>query len=83
MVRLEVLDRGPGVPGTSGAYRIRSESDRETFLSGKEAPRRGLGLEIARGLAAASGGDVSLMARTGGGTIARLDLPAAPEPVEP
>jgi len=39
---------------------------------------RGLGLEIARSLSAASGGKLELEAREGGGTIARVTLPAAP-----
>lgn len=38
---------------------------------------RGLGLEIARGLTEASGGRFSLENRTGGGAVARVDLPAA------
>lgn len=55
-VRVEVLDRGPGVPrGLNG----------------------GLGLEIATGLARACGGAVTLAPRPGGGTIARLVVPAA------
>jgi two-component system sensor histidine kinase KdpD len=72
LVRLEVADRGPGVapearPGTEG--------------DPADVARRGLGLEIARGLAAANGGHLSLHPRPGGGTIARVDLPAA-TPVE-
>jgi two-component system sensor histidine kinase KdpD len=66
-VRLEVLDRGPGItrnadePGDVG--------------------RTGLGLEIARSLAAANRGEVSLTNRADGGAAARLDLPAATVPV--
>ena len=67
-VRIEVLDRGPGV-GAAG---------QPDAVSPTDLPRRGLGLEIARGLAAASGGAVGLSNRPGGGAIARLDLPAAP-----
>jgi two-component system sensor histidine kinase KdpD len=37
----------------------------------------GLGLLIARSLAEANGGSLSLLERPGGGTVARLDLPAA------
>jgi two-component system sensor histidine kinase KdpD len=58
-VRLEVLDRGPGLP-------------MEEKRSG------GLGLLIASGLATANGGTLALLDRPGGGTIARLILPAAP-----
>jgi two-component system sensor histidine kinase KdpD len=42
-----------------------------------DVAQRGLGLEIARGLASANGGSVALMSRPGGGTIARVELPAA------
>jgi two-component system sensor histidine kinase KdpD len=74
LVRLEIADRGPGLPPEA--------------LPGAEAEpadvgRRGLGLEIARGLAAANGGRLSLHPRPGGGTIARVDLPAAPTVEEP
>lgn len=78
-VRFEVRDRGPGVP--PGVRRL--------FESAGGAPRAGesgdsvsggLGLQIARGLAAANGGTLALLDRPGGGTIARLTLPAAPEP---
>ena len=39
--------------------------------------RHGLGLEIARGLAAACNGTFTLAAREGGGAVARIDLPVA------
>jgi signal transduction histidine kinase len=42
----------------------------------------GLGLRIARGLAEANGGVLTILDRPGGGTIARLILPVAPEPEE-
>jgi K+-sensing histidine kinase KdpD len=59
-VRIEILDRGPGLPaGTT-----------------TDGPQRGLGLEIARSLAAANGGSIDLIPRPGGGTIATLDVPA-------
>lgn len=61
-VRLEVLDRGSGVPERP------NEGD---------SGRRGLGLEIARSFAAANSGDVALANRPGGGAVARVDLPAA------
>jgi len=58
-VRLEVLDRGPGISHDS------------------DVAQRGLGLEIARSLAAASGGSFELENRNGGGAVARVELPAA------
>jgi two-component system sensor histidine kinase KdpD len=63
MIRIEVLDRGPGISATA-------------------ADAGGLGLEIARSLAAVNGGTITLAERPGGGTIARVDLPAALLPVE-
>ena len=41
--------------------------------------RNGLGLEIARGLTAASNGTFSIESRESGGTIARIDFPASPQ----
>jgi two-component system, OmpR family, sensor histidine kinase KdpD len=60
---IEILDRGPGPGETSGGD--------------GDAPHRGLGLEIARSLAAVNGGTIALGWREGGGTIATVDLPAA------
>lgn len=42
-----------------------------------DLPRHGLGLEIARGLTAASHGTFTIANREGGGTVARVVLPAA------
>lgn len=75
IVRIEVLDRGPGIPvGVADAD--------GNLLAGatSDVAQRGLGLEIARSLAAANGGTVGITPRQGGGTIARLDVPAAPLP---
>ncbi|MEO8348289.1 MAG: DUF4118 domain-containing protein, partial [Acidobacteriota bacterium] len=63
MVRLGVLDRGRGIfPDATG-------------LDPADVRPRGLGLEIARRFAGASGGAVVLAPRNGGGTCAWLDLP--------
>ena len=70
-VRIEVLDRGPGIRTGESADAVPSS----------DVPGRGLGLEIARSLAAASGGSIGLSNRPGGGSVARLDLPAAPAAV--
>lgn len=71
-VRIEVLDRGPGIPAGI------ADSD-GNLLAGatSDVAQRGLGLEIARSLAVANSGSVGLSPRPGGGTVARLDLPAA------
>jgi two-component system sensor histidine kinase KdpD len=74
-VRLEVLDRGPGLP--PGV----ADADGHVATEIGDVAQRGLGLEIARSLAAANGGSIGLAPRPGGGTIARVDLPAAPTPV--
>lgn len=71
LVRIEISDRGRGFSRTAHA----TEPDVPSDVS-----RRGLGLEIARGLSAVNGGEVSLLPRPGGGTVARVDFPAAPEP---
>ncbi len=71
-IRIEILDRGSGIGGAAIPHReFTSDAD-------GDLPSRGLGLEIARSLATASGGSVSLTDRPGGGAIARVDLPAAP-----
>jgi two-component system sensor histidine kinase KdpD len=70
LVRLGVLDRGPGLPGIQGG---RGEIDAGDVLP------RGLGLEIAQSFALASGGAVRLSGRPGGGTCAWVDLPAHSE----
>jgi two-component system sensor histidine kinase KdpD len=68
-VWMEVQDRGPGLsPEQARSVRIVGPSD---------AAQRGLGIEIARTLAVLNGGSVEWFPRPGGGTIARLDLPAA------
>jgi len=61
-LRIEVLDRGPGAPAG---------------VADGDVAQRGLGLEIARSFAAANGGTIALAPRPGGGTVARIDLPAA------
>jgi two-component system sensor histidine kinase KdpD len=68
---LEVLDRGPGV-----STAIKSKAAGRPS-SGEDSGRGGLGLEICRTLSSAVGGNVALLDRPGGGTIARVDLPAS------
>lgn len=76
-VRIEVLDRGPGVPPGI------ADSDGNLVAgAASDVAQRGLGLEIARGLATANSGSIGLAPRPGGGAVARLDLPSAPLPQE-
>jgi len=69
-----VADRGPGVPA--------AERERifDPFYRPPNVPPdiggTGLGLTIARGLAAAQGGDVTYRPREGGGSLFELQLPA-------
>jgi len=79
-VRLEVLDHGPGVPE---AMRRPFGGTAEASTAAGDRTAGGLGLQIARSFAEASGGALELIDRPGGGTIARLTLPAAPEPPTP
>ena len=77
-LRLEVLDRGHGVPEPVRRL-LGGAGEREAAAAGDSAAG-GLGLRIARSFAEAGGGSLDLMDRPGGGTIARLTLPAVPEP---
>lgn len=70
-VQVDILDRGPGLPPGD------SEELFELFRQGDQpAPDgMGVGLHVVRELAHSLGGSVTLMAREGGGTVARLHLP--------
>ena len=75
-IRIEILDRGPGLPPAV------ADADGNVVTETADVAQRGLGLEIARSLAAVNGGSIGLAPRPGGGTMARIDLPAALLPVE-
>lgn len=74
---LSVMDRGPGIPQAElqavlqPFYRLETSRSRETGGTG-------LGLAIAHELALALGGRLSLAPRSGGGLVARLELPPGP-----
>jgi len=74
--QIEVRDRGPGLAADDG------ESIFERFhrgSAGRNGPSgSGLGLSIARELARAWGGEVTLHNREGGGAVAMLILPQRP-----
>ena len=68
-VVIEVCDRGAGLSPEA------RESLFEPFFTTK-AKGTGLGLALAKKVADAHGGALSLYGRTGGGTVARFALPA-------
>jgi signal transduction histidine kinase len=71
---VEVRDRGAGV--SPGEREVVFERFHRGSASQHGVPGSGLGLAIARELARGWGGDVTLRARPGGGTIAEVRLPA-------
>lgn len=78
MARVEVSDRGPGVPS---AFR---SAIFEPFCQAEGADNRdrggsGLGLTISRAIVRQHGGDINLEERDGGGTIFWFTLPLATE----
>jgi two-component system sensor histidine kinase KdpD len=80
----------PGTPIELSAFRHPLQPDRVRLevadrgrgiaAEASDTAHRGLGLEIARSLSAASGGQVTLANRAGGGAVARIDLLAAQLP---
>jgi two-component system osmolarity sensor histidine kinase EnvZ len=69
---IEVLDRGPGIPRGDSERMLQpfTRLDRARSTSGT-----GLGLAIVDRIARLHGGSVQLLAREGGGTRARVELP--------
>ncbi len=67
--RVSVMDRGPGVDDVDRAF----QPGHTTKEKGS-----GLGLTVSRLVARQHGGEVTLSAREGGGTVAALSLPVAP-----
>jgi len=72
---LEVADRGPGIPGDQVERLKRPFTRGEPARSG--AAGSGLGLGIVDRIARLHGGTLDLLPREGGGTIARVTLPAS------
>ncbi|MCV2217273.1 sensor histidine kinase [Thauera sp. Sel9] len=71
MLRIEVLDRGPGIDDA------RLEAARHAPL-GSHAEGMGVGLMLAHAAVEHHGGRLAFLARPGGGTIARVAVPLRP-----
>jgi signal transduction histidine kinase len=76
-VIVAVADRGPGMT----AEQIVRSFDRFWRAADADRPGTGLGLAVVQHLARASGGDVALATRPGGGLVATVRLPAATDAV--
>jgi two-component system osmolarity sensor histidine kinase EnvZ len=72
-IRIDVLDRGPGIPETETDRLKRPFTRHETART--NASGTGLGLAIVERIVRMHGGKLDLLARDGGGLIARLCLP--------
>lgn len=72
---IEVRDRGPGIPAAEAERVFESFYRPEGSVS--DGGSAGLGLAISRQLAEAQGGKLTHAARTGGGSVFSLRLPAA------
>lgn len=83
-VAIEIEDTGPGVP-REAAERIFSPFEQADVSSKRKHGGLGLGLFIARRLAVAMGGDISLETRPGLGSrfTVQIDAPLAAAAVEP
>ena len=73
MVRISVLDRGPGIPMSEVARVF----ERFSRGSGVSAPGMGLGLYLVKALIERQGGTITVAARPGGGAAFHVLLPVA------
>jgi signal transduction histidine kinase len=75
VARLEVADRGPGVPPEA------RERLFTRFASHRAGGGKGLGLYLARQIAESHGGSIRYQERPGGGSLFRIELPlSTPSP---
>lgn len=75
LVRLEVSDRGPGLPVDDGAA-LFERFWRADPARGRGRAGAGLGLAIVRGIVIAHGGEVRATTLARGGACFTVDLPA-------
>ncbi|MFZ4538589.1 ATP-binding protein [Propionivibrio sp.] len=73
-ILIDILDRGPGIPGSEMERLKRPFTRLENART--DANGTGLGLAIVERIARLHGGTLELLARDGGGLLARLRLPA-------
>ncbi|RLJ64806.1 ATP-binding protein [Sulfurisoma sediminicola] len=73
-MRIEVRDRGPGIPAAE-ADRLKLPFTR-LEVARSNAVGAGLGLAIVERIARAHGGSLDLLPREGGGLVARITIPA-------
>jgi signal transduction histidine kinase len=71
--RLRLADDGPGIPERSRAHIF------QPFVGSTRKGGAGLGLAIARELAEAHGGELTLISTAAEGTVFELSLPAGPD----
>jgi len=76
-VVLEVADRGPGIDDAD-RVRLLQPFQRHEGSRNRSTGGIGLGLAVAHGAAREHGGTLQLLAREGGGLVARICLPLAP-----
>ncbi len=76
MVRVEVRDRGPGIPPEARA-RLVEPFQRLEHSRSRDTGGVGLGLAVAHSVAQRHGGRLVLDDRPGGGLVARLELPVS------
>jgi len=74
-VQIDVADRGPGIPAEE-VERLKLPFTRLDLARGNSRGA-GLGLAIVERIACSHGGSLQLLARPGGGLIARITLPPA------
>jgi signal transduction histidine kinase len=74
MVKVDVADSGPGIP-LAEIERVFEPFHRLEGSRSRETGGTGLGLPIARNIARAHGGDVTLANAASGGLIATVLLP--------
>jgi len=77
VILLEVADRGPGIADADKA-RLLQPFQRHEGSRNRSTGGIGLGLAVAQGAAHQHGGELQLLAREGGGLVARICLPSLP-----